>query len=118
MTTFQLVTLPLLVLMIIATAAAITRRRMTPRLGFLWLLIWLVAAISIAFPEFLSLLANLLGIGRGADLVFYLAILVMLGAFFAVYLRFRRIDEQMTRIIRHLAIRDAEEPGDGKPPGR
>ena len=110
MTTFQLVTLPLLIAMIIATGVAISRRRIAPRLGLFWLVIWIGAAISIAFPEIPSIVARFLGIGRGADLVLYLSILFMLGAFFAVYLRFRRLDEQITRIVRHLAIRDADEP--------
>ena len=110
MTTFQVIALPLLLAMMIATAAAITRRRITPRVGLFWLIVWIGAAVSIAFPEIPSVVARLLGIGRGADLVLYLSILFMLGAFFGIYLRFRRIDEQMTEIVRHLAIRDADEP--------
>lgn len=112
MTAFQLVTLPLLIIVIILTSAAISRRRVAPRIGLFWLLIWTIAALFIAWPDLASAIARFLGIGRGADLVFYLSILFMFGAFFAVYLRFRRLDEQMTRIVRHLAIRDAEEPPD------
>ncbi|HUP45464.1 MAG TPA: DUF2304 domain-containing protein [Thermoanaerobaculia bacterium] len=110
MTTFQLVTIPLLLAMLIATAAAMSRRRITPRLGLFWMMIWSGAAVFIAFPDLSSIIANALGIGRGADLVLYLSILFMLGGFFGVYLRFRRLDEQLTRIVRHLAIRDAGEP--------
>lgn len=114
MTTFQLVTLPILVAFVIGTAIAAARRRMTPRLGIAWMLLWLAAAVAIAFPELLVELARFLGIGRGADLVFYVSILGTFLAFFLTYLRFRRVEDQLTEIVRHLAILNAE--GEDKSP--
>lgn len=114
MTTFQLVTLPILVAFVIGTAVATARRRLTPRLGTAWMLLWLAAAVSIAVPEILVRLAQLLGIGRGADLVLYVSILGTFVAFFLTYLRFRRVEEQLTQIVRHLAILNAE--GEDKSP--
>ena len=108
MTTFQLVTLPLLLLFFVGTAVATSRRRLTPRLGVAWMALWLAAALFIALPELLVGLARFLGIGRGADLVFYVSILAGFVAFFLTYLRFRRLDDQMTEIVRHLAILNAE----------
>lgn len=108
MTTFQLITLPLLGLLIVVTAVAIARSRVVPRIGVAWIALWLAAAGTIAFPGVLVWLAHILGIGRGADLVLYVFILAGFVAFFVTYLRFRRIEEQLTLIVRHLAIRDAE----------
>ena len=112
MTTFQIVTLPLIAAMVLATAIQIGRRRLAARFGVAWIALWIAAAAGIADPDVLVRIAHFLGIGRGADLVLYLSILFMFAAFFVVYLRFRRIDEQMTKIVRHLAIRDAERPPD------
>jgi hypothetical protein len=111
-TTFQLVTLPLLAAMVLATAMAMGRRKLSGRFGAAWIALWVAAAVSIADPDLLVRIAHFLGIGRGADLVLYLSILFTFLAFFLTYLRFRRIDEQLTKIIRHLAIRDADTPGD------
>ena len=108
MTTFQLLTLPLLVAAILFTGVAATRRRIAPGVAAFWILIWLSAAISIAEPDLLAVLARFLGIGRGADLVLYLSILVMFIGFFVMYLRYRRLNDQITEIVRQLAIRDAE----------
>lgn len=108
MTTFQFVTLPILAVMIVATAVAIGRRRVAPRFGVVWIALWVAAAVAILDPDILARIATFLGIGRGVDLVLYLSILVFFIAFFLVYLRFRRLDEQLTQIIRHLAIGDAE----------
>ena len=108
MTTFQVIVLPLLLVMAVATGVQMGRHRLTRRAGALWLLLWVAAAACIAFPALLVGIAHFLGIGRGADLVLYLSILFFFGAFFLTYLRFRRVDEQLTKIVRHLAIRDAE----------
>ena len=107
MTTFQLVTLPLLAILIVVTAAAVARSRVTRRIGAGWIVLWLAAAIAIAFPDILAVLANALGIGRGTDLVLYVFILVGFVAFFVTYLRFRRLEEQITHIVRHIAISEA-----------
>jgi hypothetical protein len=114
MTTFQLVTVPLLAILIVITAVATARSRVTPRIGLGWILLWLSAAIAIAFPDLLVWLAQVLGIGRGTDLVLYVFILVGFVAFFATYLRFRRLDEQMTKIVRHIAIENAAREQEGK----
>lgn len=117
MTTFQIVTLPILAVMILVTAVAMGRRRLAPRLGVAWIALWVAASVGIADPEILARIANFLGIGRGVDLVLYVSILVFFIAFFVVYLRFRRLDEQLTQIVRHLAIRDADQPpGDDHAP--
>ena len=96
--------------MVLATAVQIGRRRLAARFGAAWIGLWIAAAVAIADPEVIVGIAHFLGIGRGADLVLYLSILFTFVAFFVTYLRFRRIDEQMTKIVRHLAIRDAERP--------
>jgi len=98
--------------MILATTVAVGRRRISRRLGFAWILLWVGASIGIVAPNILVRAAHLLGIGRGVDLVLYVSILAFFIAFFLVYLRFRRLDEQLTQIIRHLAIRDAEGEGE------
>jgi small membrane protein len=114
MTTFQLVTLPLLGVLIVVTAVATARSRVTPKIGLGWIFLWISAAIAIAFPDLLVWLAQALGIGRGTDLVLYVFILAGFVAFFATYLRFRRLDEQMTTIVRHIAIENAARDHDRK----
>lgn len=116
MTTFQIVTLPILAVMILVTAVAIGRRRLAPRFGAAWIALWVAASAGIFNPDILARIATFLGIGRGVDLVLYVSILAFSIAFFLVFLRFRRLDEQLTRIVRHQAIRDAE--GDEEKPKR
>jgi len=94
---------------------AIVRKRLRPLPGLGWLLLWVAAGIAIARPELTVVVAQSLGIQRGADLIFYLAILGMFCGFFLIYVRLRRLDEGMTAVVRRLAIAEAR-PSEATPP--
>lgn len=49
-----------------------------------------------------------MGIGRGADLVFYCAVLAIMVRFWMVYIRLRRLRQEITLLVRHLAVREAQ----------
>ena len=108
MTNFQIGAFIILGLLVAATVTLGVRRRVMQRVAFLWSMLWIAAAVAIARPELTVAVANALGIARGADLVFYLAILGMLIGFFATYVRLRRFENELTRLVRELALRDAE----------
>lgn len=112
MTSFQWIAFVVLGISFTVTLALTVRRRIGPRVGFAWGLLWIAAAIAIARPELTATIAHALGIGRGADLVLYFAILGMVFGFFMVYVRLRRIESDLTRIVRELALRSAQEPKD------
>jgi hypothetical protein len=61
--------------------------------------------VFILKPDITNQMAASVGIGRGADLVFYLSILVLFFLSFNFYLRFRRTSEILTVVIRELALR-------------
>jgi hypothetical protein len=76
----------------------------------LWLGVWSAAAFFLLHPDWTQRLARSVGIQRGADLVFYCAVIAMLGGFFAVSLRLRQHSRETTLITRHLALRDVLHP--------
>ncbi len=92
----------------VSTALSMVRRRIGPFVGFAWLALWIAAGTAIAVPDTTVLVARVLGITRGADLVFYLAILGMIVGFFAFYMRLLRIEGEITSLTRFLALRQAE----------
>ncbi len=107
MIVFQWVVIPLFSLLTLATLFAGFRRSMSWPASIFWSAIWLSVVLVLAFPSTTMVLARLAGIGRGADLLIYLVVLVMFGGFFAVYLRFRRVEQKLSRIVRQLAIQEA-----------
>lgn len=110
MTSFQWIAFVVLGVSFAITLLLTIRRQLAPRMGFAWGLLWIAAAIAIARPELTATVARLLGIGRGTDLVLYIAILAMVFGFFAGYVRMRRLESDLTTIVRELAIRSAKEP--------
>jgi len=107
-TNFQTIALVLAAILFAATLAAAAARAINRRAAFAWIALWIAAAVAIARPSITIAVAHFLGIGRGADLVFYCAILGMLIALFVIYLRFKRLEREITTIVRHLALRDEE----------
>ena len=65
-------------------------------------------AVLILLPDLSTRVAKLLGVGRGADLLFYFSILGGLFGFLLLYSRSRRTDRRMTLLLRAIAIRDAQ----------
>ena len=106
MTNFQTIALIVAAVLLAATLAAAAARAIGRRAAFGWIVIWIAAAVAIARPAITVSIAKFLGIGRGADLVFYCAILGMLIALFIIYLRFKRLEREITTIVRNLALRD------------
>lgn len=115
MTTFQLIGL-----FVLACLFFVSVRNMLPGRGrfgvsFAWSLIWVLGAVALVEPGTTVLVARWLGIGRGADLVFYVGVLVMTIGFFVVYLRIRQLERSLTQLVRRVAILGAEEPDPGAP---
>jgi len=78
--------------------------------GFLvWFILWLAVLIAFWQPETTTYLANWLGIGRGADLVLYVSVLVIFYLLFKIFVKLNKIDDNITKIVRKDAIKNARD---------
>ena len=68
-----------------------------------------VGILLILFPDYSNKIAHWVGVTRGADLVFYLSTLFFLFLIMKLYSRIRRLEQQLTEIIRDKSIAEAEE---------
>ncbi len=75
----------------------------------------LAAVIFIIWPDLTTTLAKKLGVGRGADLVFYLSILIFWFVVLKLYARIRQLEKSFSQIIREDAIKKASAPGVNQP---
>lgn len=66
-----------------------------------------LAIYSILFPEYTNSIAHKLGVGRGADLLFYICILLFLFISMKLFSRIRRLERLLTQIIRTDAKENA-----------
>ena len=74
----------------------------------IWAIVWLIVLLVFWQPEITSYLANILGIGRGADLVVYLAVLAIIYLLFRVFVRLNKIEAEITKLVRDDAIKNVK----------
>ena len=67
-----------------------------------------VAVLFILFPEWTNVLAKKLGVGRGTDLVLYICIVLFYFVILKLYARLRKLEQQITDLIRKQAIDEVE----------
>jgi hypothetical protein len=69
-----------------------------------------LAIFFILFPDHTNTIAQKLGVGRGADLLFYCCILLFLFIIVKLFARLRRLEATLTDLVRQQAIKDAVNP--------
>jgi hypothetical protein len=78
-----------------------------PELIF-WSLVWCSAEIVVLWPGLTGELAAKLGIGRGADLIVYLSIIVLFYLMFRLYIQIGAVERRFTEMVRAIAIEEVK----------
>jgi len=101
----------ILVLALLGIAVYLLRSTPSPRHLAIRRLVMLVGILAgivvIIWPDLLTVLAQLVGIGRGADLLFYLAIIIGLLYTVNEYKRSVRLARLNTRLAREITLTEA-----------
>lgn len=104
----------LLIAAVIALGALVMRRTGADShlaIRRMLMLFFIIAAVlSILFPEWLSWFANLIGVGRGTDLLLYALVLMFLAFVYTQYRRDIARQRQITLLARKIALLEAEQP--------
>jgi hypothetical protein len=72
----------------------------------LWTIFWFVVAFLVFFPEVTSYAANWVGVGRGVDLVIYIAILILFYLMFRALSKLDKVEKDVTKVVRTVALKD------------
>jgi small membrane protein len=78
-------------------------RKSLLRKGFVLAFI-VVMFVFVLRPEWSSKLAGWVGVGRGVDLLFYLAHLMLFFIAFVYYLKFKDMEARLTKLVQALAL--------------
>ena len=71
------------------------------------------AVVFIIWPDVTNTIAKRIGVGRGADLIFYISILIFWFISLKLYARMRKLEQQFTKIIREDALKKAQDIQNG-----
>ena len=85
------------------TYLLILPRKTVLRKGFIISFVLVMLAFSVK-PEWSTILAEYVGVGRGVDLLFYLSHLVLFFIAFMYYIKFKDIELRFTTLVREIAL--------------
>jgi small membrane protein len=73
-----------------------------------WSVLWIAAGIVVLLPDTTSILARLVGVGRGADLAMYAAVTLLFVLVFKLFLSLDRMERRLTELVQRDALRDLD----------
>ncbi len=69
-----------------------------------WSAVFTFAIFGVFAPEELSRFANILGIGRGVDLITYASIIILFYLVFRLYVLLEGVHHEITELVRKIAL--------------
>jgi len=79
-----------------------------------WLGFWVLATVLVFYPNSTTTIAHYLGIGRGADLLMYVSLVVIFYVLFRLHVKLESIGRSLTKVVRKEAIEEISKAKDKK----
>src|SRR3989344_9492521 len=70
----------------------------------IWVVFWLLVGLAAILPQKTDILAQWLGVSRGADLLGYSSIIVLFFVVFRIIVKLEKIDREITKVVRETAL--------------
>ncbi|HBW74411.1 MAG TPA: hypothetical protein DEF59_04090 [Candidatus Magasanikbacteria bacterium] len=105
----QIVLFLLIAFVVLRIAARFRAKDMGVFVFLSWLVFWSLAAIVVWRPELSTEIAQVFGVGRGADFVTYIALIALFYGFFRLGVRLERQERNISKLTQALALREGEE---------
>ncbi len=87
-------------------------KKSTPATFALWVIVWLVVLFFAFEPRVSDPLAGFFGFSRGLDLLIVAGLGVSFYALFRLYIKIDKMNQDMTNLVRHIAIENEIELDD------
>lgn len=99
----------LLILLIISRVMMRWREKsLSTREFIFWLVFWVAAGVVALQPDWTGIIAERLGIGRGADLVVYLSLVAIFYLLFRIQIQQKKTEREITKIVRKISLDNKE----------
>lgn len=108
---FKILLIAFAVFAVLRTWKQYRAQKVTSQWFMLWAVLWLVVIGVAVVPQTTDVVADVVGVGRGADLLVYLAVIVLLYGQFRSMVNAKKLHEQQTELVRRIAIERAAAPG-------
>ncbi|GLI12810.1 hypothetical protein MARBORIA2_19000 [Methanobrevibacter arboriphilus] len=101
---FQILVVFIAILAILLVFNRFHKKKTSITTFILWVVLWVLLAIFAIMPESSTYIANLIGIGRGLDLIIIFGIIGSYYLIFRIYLKLEKIDQDITKLVRIISI--------------
>ena len=105
----QIIVSIFLLLIILKTLNKRKNKELSLKETIAWLIIWVGIGVIFWFPQYTTKIANILGIGRGADLTTYISIIILAYLVFRIFIHLDRIEKNITKLTREDALDNQKE---------
>ena len=102
----QIILIALLVVLFVRLMSARGRTNAYKKLALL--LFVFSAIVAVLFPQVLTMIANLVGVGRGADLLLYGLTIVVIFQLLNGYIKDKEEQQRFVKLVRKVAILEAK----------
>lgn len=104
----KIITLIFVTLFIMRLGAKLKKKELTLKESLFWGILWFAVGVVVLYPSLADRLAAALGLqtATGIDLVTYLAVALIFFLVFLLYVRLDKIEHNLTKLTRHLALRE------------
>jgi hypothetical protein len=75
-------------------------------------LLWFVVIAVALVPNLANIVANVVGIGRGADVIVYSAIVILTYTVYRLMVTQQKLSAEMTALVRSVAIQNVKKPNE------
>ncbi len=79
-----------------------------------WIVIWITIAFITAFPQVTDRVSQILGVGRGVDVAFFVAIIILFYVVFRLYVKIDSLDKNLTELTINISKRLHKKNHSGK----
>jgi hypothetical protein len=102
----------LIVALLVILGYALAQRKKIAGLSLAMAAICLVGILFVFLPDMATEIANILGVGRGTDLIIYFFIVLTLAITLNLHLKLRSAQETATELARAIALLNSKAPGE------
>lgn len=104
----QLIILLFIAFVISGMFKKIKKEELTKKEFMWWFIFWIIVGIATISPKSADLVAKYLGVERGSNLAVYISILVLFYLIFRIMAKIDKLDRNITKIVREVAINEVE----------
>ncbi|MFA6593831.1 MAG: DUF2304 domain-containing protein [Candidatus Buchananbacteria bacterium] len=102
----QIILLIIIAVIVLRLAVKYRAKELPGKQFISWLVFWLAASAAVIWPQLTVNIANRVGVGRGSDLVVYLALIFLFYILFRLFLRIEKLEKNLTKVARAEALKE------------